>query len=81
MEYDDAYFEMEDTLVLSLGADPKNCLLTTESSIGDFYYYHFMENTKENDDNFDLIIKHAEDTFHIKLDCNDKIVDVVKKLL
>lgn len=80
-KYDDAYFDMEDKFISALGADPKHCGITSESSVGDFFHYHFYDITKENNDKFNLIIKHVEDTFGIKLDCNNKIVDIVKNLL
>lgn len=81
MEYDDAYFEMEDKFILALGADPKKCMITTGSSVGDFYHYHFYDITEENDNQFNLMLKHVEDIFGVKLYYGDKIVDVVEKLL
>ena len=72
--------ENENKILLALNVDPCRCSLTHQTKVGDFYYYHFDDETQENGKLFDNMVTTAQIKLGIIINKEDYICEIAKTI-
>ena len=74
------YLDYEDKILIAIDVNPNDCIITTQSTIWDFYFYHCYNESPDNDLWFNTLLTEASKKLGLHVKEEDYIVDLARKL-